>query len=239
MRKKRCGSNPDSKKNGWRTLLGLPSFGWAWGSASYPMIRTSTPTRQSSAVSLISREFPEAAAAWLAVNEYAKLLDGFLRVRHFQNMAPKHKKLPGRKGIPGTTTYIRVVRLGRWFPARDPLAASMARLIILREDSNYRESTRLLSPPWTLLSTHRGVCTFSEVPFGRFREIQGALTTIRANPESQKRSFKEQSQLTQISVTLNSAALLTKEIRNAVGGHVPPEAVIRALDNMSSERWAS
>jgi hypothetical protein len=28
--------------------------------------------------------------------------------RHFQSMARKHRKLPDKRGIPGTTTYIRV-----------------------------------------------------------------------------------------------------------------------------------
>jgi len=72
-------------------------------------------------------------------------------------------------------------------------------------------------------------------------EIQGTLTMIRTNPEFkrilQRRSAKEQNQLKQISSKLNAAASLTREIRNAMGGHVLPEAVTRALDNMPYDRW--
>ncbi len=72
-------------------------------------------------------------------------------------------------------------------------------------------------------------------------EIQGTLTMIRTNPEFkrilQRRSAKEQNQLKQISAKLNAAASLTKKIRNAMGGHVLLEAVVRALDNMPYDRW--
>jgi len=158
-------------------------------------------------------------------------------------MARKHKRLPGKKGIPGTTTYIRVVRLGKWLPAGDPLAASMARLIILREDFML-ELRGIHATSITALDTHsdawRGMYFFRS-SVRTLWEIQGTLTTIRTNPEFkrilQRRSAKEQNQLKQISSKLNAAASLTREIRNAMGGHVLPEAVTRALDNMPYDRW--
>lgn len=158
-------------------------------------------------------------------------------------MARKHKRLPGKKGIPGTTTYIRVVRLGKWFPAGDPLAASIARLSILREDFML-ELRGIYASSITALDTHSDAWRrmyFFRSSVRTLWEIQGTLTTIRANPEFkrilQRRSAKEQNQLKQISSKLNAAASLTKEIRNAMGGHVLPEAVTRALDNMSYDRW--
>jgi hypothetical protein len=158
-------------------------------------------------------------------------------------MARKHRKLPGKKGIPGTTTYIRVVRLAKWFPAGDPLAASIARLSILREDLML-ELRGIHANSIAALDTHSDHWRrmyFFRNSVRTLWEIQGALTAIRSNKEFkrilQKRSGAEQNQLKQISSKLNAAASLTREIRNALGGHVLLEAVTNALDNMPSDKW--
>lgn len=157
-------------------------------------------------------------------------------------MARKHRKLPGKKGIPGTRTYIRVVRLGKWFPARDPLAASMARLMILREDFML-ELRGIHARSIPLLDVHSD--TWRQMYFFRSSvrtlwEIQGTLTTIRTNREFkrilQRRPQSEQNQIKRISSKLNAAASLTREIRNAMGGHILPEAVTGALDSLSYDR---
>jgi hypothetical protein len=164
-------------------------------------------------------------------------------IRHFQSMARKHRKLPGKRGIPGTTTYIRVVRLGKWFPAGNPLAASIARLSILREDFML-ELRGIHANSIMALDTHSDHWRrmyFFRNSVRTLWEIQGALTAIRSNAEFkqilQKRLVAEQNQLKQISSKLNAAASVTKEIRNAMGGHVLLEAVTRALENMPSDRW--
>src|SRR5260370_31786277 len=123
-------------------------------------------------------------------------------------MARKRKGLPGRKGIPGTRTYVRMVRLGKWFPAGDPLAAAVARLIILRED--FMLELRGIYPnSITALDTHSD--SWRRMSFFRFSvrtlwEIQGAFTTIRTNPDFkrilQKSPPTEQYQLKQISSKL-------------------------------------
>jgi len=158
-------------------------------------------------------------------------------------MAKTRKGLPGKKGIPGTTTYIRVVRLAKWFPAGDPLAASIARLIILREDFML-ELRGIHASSITALDTHSDAWRriyFFRSSVRTLWEIQGALTTIRTNPEFkrilQKRPARVQDQLKQISSKLNAAASLTREIRNAIGGHVLPDAVTRALETMPSDTW--
>ncbi|SRR5258708_2816713 len=157
-------------------------------------------------------------------------------------MARKHKRLPGKKGIPGTTTYIRVVRLGKWFPAGDPLAASIARLSILREDFML-ELRGLHASSIALLDVHSDAWRqmyFFRSSVRTLWEIQGTLTTIRSNPEFKqifrRSSPTEQNLIRQISSKLNAAASLTKEIRNAMGGHVLPEAVSRAVDGLSYDR---
>src|SRR5260370_27128549 len=150
-------------------------------------------------------------------------------------MTRRHKKLPGKKGIPGTTTYIRVVRLSKWFLAGDPLAASMARLSILREDFML-ELRGIYASSITALDTHSDAWRrmyFFRSSVRTLWEIQGTLTTIRTNPEFRRilqgRSPREQNQLKQILSKLNAAASLTKEIRNAMGGHVLPQAITRAF----------
>jgi|SRR6267154_2919001 len=158
-------------------------------------------------------------------------------------MARKRKGLPGKKGIPGTKTYVRIVRLGKWFPAGDPLAAAIARLSILREDFML-ELRGIYAKSITALDTHSEAWRriyFFRCSVRTLWEIQGALTTIRTNSEFkrilQKRLAREQDQLKQISSKLNTAASLTKEIRNAMGGHVLPEAVALALETMPSDTW--
>jgi len=138
-----------------------------------------------------------------------------------------------------------VVRLGKWFPADDPLAASVARLSILREDF-LLELRGIYAHSISALDTHSDA--WRRIYFFRnsvrtLWEIQGAFTAIRKNLEFQrilqKRSSKEQTQLAQISARLNAAASLTKEIRNSVGGHVLTKAVSRALSNMPSDKWGT
>ena len=136
-----------------------------------------------------------------------------------------------------------MVRLGKWFPAGDSLASAMACLSILRED--FMLELRGIYPrSITALDTHSDSWRrmyFFRCSVRTLWEIQGAFTTIRTNPEFkhilQKRSAKEQDQLKQISSKLNAAASLTREIRNAIGGHILPEAVTRALETMPSDTW--
>src|SRR5258708_35192649 len=100
-------------------------------------------------------------------------------------MAKKRKGLPGKKGIPGTKTYIRVVRLGKWFPPGDPLAASVARLSILREDFML-ELRGIYANSIAALDTHSDAWRrmyFFRSSVRTLWEIPGALTTIRANAE--------------------------------------------------------
>src|SRR5882762_8625753 len=78
-------------------------------------------------------------------------------------MSKERKGPRGKKGIPGTTTYIRVVRLGKWFPAGDPLAAAIARLSILREDFML-ELRGIYAKSITALDTHSDALGDSRSP---------------------------------------------------------------------------
>jgi hypothetical protein len=142
-----------------------------------------------------------------------------------------------------TKIFIRSIRLGQWFPAADPLAASIARLVILREDFML-EGRGIRARNIPELDEHSD--SWRQVYFFRniirtLWEIQGALTTIRMNAEF-KRIFKKQSQrqqdeLRHMSAKLNGAASIVRSLRDALGGHVLPESVAKAIDNMPYGKW--
>lgn len=139
--------------------------------------------------------------------------------------------------------YVRSIRLGKWFPPNDPLAASIARLVILREDFML-EARGILARNVSELDAHseewRRIYFFRNI-IRTLWEIQGALTTIRMNPEFKrmlkKESPREQHELSQMSAKLNAAASIVGELRNALGGHVLSESVAKALNNLTYESW--
>ncbi len=61
------------------------------------------------------------------------------------------------------------------------------------------------------------------------------------NPEFKRmlkrESPREQRELSQISAKLNASASIVKELRNALGGHVLPESVAKAVDGMPHDKW--
>lgn len=135
-------------------------------------------------------------------------------------------------------TYIRAVRMGRWLPANDSLAAAIARLMILREDLML-ELHGVVADEILDLDGHSA--SYRHIYFLRSSvrtlwEIQGALTMILRNPEFkrmiEKRPAKERAQLRDIAKRLNTASHLTKTVRDNIGGHVLHHAVQKALNNI-------
>lgn len=141
------------------------------------------------------------------------------------------------------TTYIRAIRLGRWFPPGDELAASIARLVILREDfmlelhGIHAESL----PELDQHSEQWRRTYFFRASVRTLREIRGCLTRISMNKEFKymlgTRSAKERRELSAICARLNSASAVTKGIRDSLGGHVLHSAVQKAVDNLDYDRW--
>lgn len=139
--------------------------------------------------------------------------------------------------------YIRAVRLGRWFPPRDELAALIARLMILREDfmlELYGIHAESL-PELDVHSEQWRRTYFFRASVRTLWEIQGCLTTIRMNKEFKdmlrREPPAEQKQLSEMCAKLNAASSLTKEIRNSLGGHVLQSGVEKALNNLAYDRW--
>jgi hypothetical protein len=142
-----------------------------------------------------------------------------------------------------TKTYIRSIRLGKWFPPGAKLAVSIARLIILREDFML-ELHGIIAENLDELDGHSAQWRrtyFFRSSVRTLCEIQGALTTIRMNPEFKRilrrQTTKEQSELRQICAKLHAATTITKGIRDSLGGHVLHRAVEKALNNLAYESF--
>lgn len=139
--------------------------------------------------------------------------------------------------------YIRAIRLGRWFPPGDKLAAAIARLIILREDFML-ELHGIIAGCLSELDNHSTgwrKTYFFRNSVRTLWEIQGTLTTIRMSSEFKhmlsKRTSRERSELRQICAKLNAASKITKAIRDSLGGHVLQGAVEKALDNIPYDHF--
>jgi hypothetical protein len=134
------------------------------------------------------------------------------------------------------------VNLKKWFPAKDVVAANVARLCILKEDLEIEYSGFLEEDfqnldkngiPWRKLYFLRNI-------FRTMMEIHSAVHSLESNanfknvisdqPETLRKAFDN------LSIEMNSAHSLIKEYRNAIGGHVKEKAVMDALNNMPPSR---
>ena len=138
--------------------------------------------------------------------------------------------------------HIRYIKLRKWFPPDDPLAACVARLCILREDFFLEmmgfeaEEIRQLdanSDKWRRMYFFRNIIrTLIEIrsTIETLQNLQDFKRMMRGQPESKRAEFKN------LIREFNSAHKIVKEMRNAIGGHVLQESVQRALDEMDVER---
>lgn len=137
--------------------------------------------------------------------------------------------------------HIRHIFFWKWFPNNDPIAATVARLCILREDL-YLETMALMeesipsldknSPPWRLMYFWRNSVR-------TLMEIRSALETLQidkrflgslaAQPEQFQEAFNKLVQ------KIRAAHDLLKDVRNEIGAHVKLQAVQEALANMNMD----
>jgi hypothetical protein len=137
--------------------------------------------------------------------------------------------------------HIRHIFFWKWFPYNDPIAASVARLCILREDL-YLETMALLeesipsldknSPPWRLMYFWRNsVRTLLEIrsALETLQRDRKFLNSFAAQPEQFQEAFNKLAQ------KIRTAHDLLKDVRNEIGGHVKLQAVKEALSNMDMD----
>lgn len=150
--------------------------------------------------------------------------------------------------------HIRWIRPHKWFPADDPIATSVAKLCVLREDL-YIEFLALAANEisLTLPNVPEGTSVpglddngeeyrrvyFLRASLRTLSEVRGAVTQLWQNKNFRKlyETFdqKKYQELSGYIKRLEKNLKELKRIRNGLGGHVLAEAIITALNTMPYE----
>jgi hypothetical protein len=139
--------------------------------------------------------------------------------------------------------HIRIVEIRKWFPPSDPLAASVARLCILREDFAI-EMQGVYQDEIAALDSHS--VAWRRAYF--FRSLVRTLMEFMSTMDSLKMSgdfralLERQSEpvrakFDELFGAMAEARPIVKRIRNTICGHVKQSAVQEALGGMSQDRW--
>ncbi len=141
------------------------------------------------------------------------------------------------------TARFFIVRIHKWFPPGDPLAAKVARLCILREDfalemrGVYAEEIPELdshSEAWRRLYFLRNL-------FRTLMEIQGGIQRLLADKDFKVLLYKQSPEIKRefgrLARVIAQAQPVLKEIRNDICGHVKEDAVQEALDEVSLDSF--
>jgi hypothetical protein len=141
------------------------------------------------------------------------------------------------------STILRQIRIRRWFPAGDQLAACVARMSILREDfaiemmGIYEEQISPLdgnTEPYRKIYFWRNMLrTLAEIKSVVFMlnslpEFRAALET---QPPERRRQFRD------LHRQFERTNVLLKALRNDIGGHIRHEKVMAALSGMPIDKW--
>jgi len=140
-------------------------------------------------------------------------------------------------------TYVRQIKLRRWFPPHDRFAACVARLCILREDL-FLEMAGIYASRIKTLDSHSVV--WRRMYFWRHLvktvgEIRQTIDTLNGVPEF-RRVFKKQptewrKKFDSMVKKLAQERLLVKEMRDSLGGHVLHKTVEQALNDMPMDKF--
>ena len=143
-----------------------------------------------------------------------------------------------------TKTYVRQIKVRRWFPARDPVAAHIARLCILREDFAI-EMSGIHASEIKKLDGNDVVYRkfyFWRRLVGTLGEIRSAFRTLEQVPDFQliiNEQTKEWRQWFKSSIDqLETDRELIRTTRDSLGGHVLHTAVQTALNSMPGENFS-
>jgi hypothetical protein len=137
---------------------------------------------------------------------------------------------------------IRPIKLPVWFPPHDPLAASIARLCVLREDffletcgireDSVRELDKNSSGWRRIYFFRRSIRTLMEI----HRGIQTLILQTEFKELLSKQTWAEQNKFKEFSKELAAAHSLIKELGNKLGAHVERADVQKALEEMQPDR---
>ena len=140
-------------------------------------------------------------------------------------------------------TEIRIVPIRSWFPSHNPLAVTIARLCVLREDmlvemeAAYRKGWNQDEDEGNMVRRmyflRNLIRTQSEVSSG-IRELMGNgefSALLRKQPTQIQRAFANGL------LTISRVHPITKKVRNSVCGHVLNKAVREALERISLDSF--
>jgi hypothetical protein len=143
-----------------------------------------------------------------------------------------------------TKTYVRQIKVRRWFPADDPFAAHVARLCILREDFAI-EMSGIHASSIKKLDGNDVVWRkfyFWRRLVGTLDEIRSALRTLEQLPDFKlvvNEQTREWRRWFDNSINeLEKDRELIKTTRDSLGGHVRYTAVQTALNSMPGENFS-
>jgi hypothetical protein len=139
-------------------------------------------------------------------------------------------------------TYVREMRLRRWFPPRDRFAATVARLCILREDFAL-EMWGIHASGIKALDKHSA--QWRRMYFWRslvrtLWEIRRALETLLTVTEFKRALVRRpawKKKFDNLIRKLAKNAGLVQRTRDSLGGHVLQRSVENALDGMTFDRY--
>ena len=138
-------------------------------------------------------------------------------------------------------TRISHINVAKWFPANDPIAVSIARLCVLREDL-YLELRGMVKEPIPTLdecSDDWRTIYFFRNSVRTLLEIRGAVETLKARKVFTLALGRQPDPLSKtlddLAGALDKAHALIKKLRNEVAGHLPHEAIEEALRQIAPE----
>jgi len=142
-----------------------------------------------------------------------------------------------------TALFVRIVKLRKWFPPRDPLAAKIARMCILREDLLI-EMQGVYTEDVTELDEHSA--EFRRMYFLRnlirsLTELSAAIQTLLTNQEFKRLLGQQPKPLKEAfhkaAAVIGAAHILVRDVRNDICGHVREAAVQEALERIDAEAF--
>ena len=139
--------------------------------------------------------------------------------------------------------HIRPVKIRKWFPPSDPLAAYIARLCILREDfaiemqGVYQEEVTALdrhSVAWRRAYFFRNLVR-------TLMEFMSAIDSLKMVPDFilllEQQTEPVQAKFDGLFRAMVDARPIVKQMRNTICAHVKHSAVQEALEGMNYDRW--
>src|SRR6266478_4816091 len=141
------------------------------------------------------------------------------------------------------SAFVSIIKIRKWFPPHDPLAAKIARLCILREDL-LLEMAGVFTEDIQELDDHSA--EFRRMYFLRNLvrtqiELSGAIQVLLNNDEFKNLLAKEpeeiQRDFRKAARAIGRAHPLAKDVRNDICGHVREKAVQEVLETIDPGAW--